>query len=64
VPTQTIKMAINPTKSVTFDVLVLNYGAVDFQDALADFLVHLNNPGLSAHTARQQAHQEKPHSVI
>jgi hypothetical protein len=55
VPTQTIKMAINPTKSVTFDVLVLNYGAVDFQDALADFLVHLNNPGLSAHTARQQA---------
>ena len=55
VPAQTIKMAINPTKSVTFDVLAFNYGAVDFQDALADFLVHLNHPQLSAHTARQRA---------
>ena len=55
VPTQTIKMAVDPTKSATFDVLARNYGAVDFQDALADFLSHLNNPGLSAHTVRQRA---------
>ena len=54
-PTQTIKMAINPTKSATFDILAHNYGAVDFQDVLADFLARLNNPGLSAHSVRRRA---------
>jgi len=54
-PTQTIKMAVNPTKSATFEDLACNYGAVDFQDALADYLVYLSNPGLSAHSARQRA---------
>jgi hypothetical protein len=39
IPTQTIKMTVKPTKSATFDVLACDYGAVDFQDALADFLV-------------------------
>jgi hypothetical protein len=53
--TQTIKMALNPTKSATFDVLACDYGAIDFQDALADFLARLNNPEASASTARQQA---------
>jgi hypothetical protein len=48
-------MAINPTKSVTFDVLAHNYGAIDFQDELADFLAHFNNPGVSAQSMRQQA---------
>jgi Plavaka transposase len=53
--TQTIKMALNPTKSATFDTLARNYGAVDFQDELADLLAHINNPGVSAHTMRQRA---------
>ena len=55
VPSQTIKMTLNPTKSATFDVLACEYGAVDFQDALADFLVRLNNLRVSASTARQLA---------
>lgn len=55
VPTQTIKMALNPVKSVTFDALARNYGAVDFQDALADFLAYVNHPGVSASTLRQRA---------
>jgi Plavaka transposase len=55
VPTQSIKMALNPTKSVTFNVLACDYGAVDFQDALADFLAHLNNPGASVSALRQRA---------
>jgi hypothetical protein len=52
---QTIKMAVKPTKSATFDVLARNYGAIAFQDALADFLARLNNPGASTTTVRQQA---------
>ena len=56
VPTQTVKMALNPTaKLVTFDVLAHNYGAVGFQDALADFLAHLNYPSASASALRQRA---------
>lgn len=54
VPTQMIKMALNPTKSETFDALAWNYGAIDFQDELADFLARLNNPGVSAYTMRQR----------
>ena len=30
-------------------------GAVDFQDALADFVASLNNPGVSTSTARRRA---------
>ncbi|KAN0103997.1 hypothetical protein V8E52_011427 [Russula decolorans] len=55
VPTQSIKMALNPTKSVTFDGLAHNYGAVGFQDALADFLAHQNYPLVSASSLRQRA---------
>ena len=55
IPTQTIKMALNPTRSATFDVLAYDYGAVDFQDALADFLARLNNPGVSASSVRLRA---------
>ena len=55
VPTQTIKMTLHPTKSASFDVLAHDYGAIDFQDALADFLAHLNNPGASASTLREKA---------
>ena len=42
IPTQTIKMALNPVKSATFDDLAHNYGAIDFQDELADFIVGIN----------------------
>jgi len=55
VPTQTIKMALNPTKSVTFDVLARDYGAISFQDALGDFLAHLNYPSVSAASLRRRA---------
>ena len=48
-------MALNPTKLVSFDVLAHNHGAIDFQDALADFLANLNNPRVSASTMRLQA---------
>jgi hypothetical protein len=56
VPTQAIKMALHPTqKSVTFDVLARNYGAVDFQDALGDYLAFSNHPGASTSSLRQRA---------
>jgi hypothetical protein len=55
VPTQAIKMALKPTKSATYDILASDYGAVDFQDALADFLARLNNPGGSVSSLRRQA---------
>jgi len=55
IPTQTIKMALNPTRSATFNVLAYDYGAVDFQDALADFLACLNNPGVSASSVHLRA---------
>jgi hypothetical protein len=55
IPTQAVKMALNPTKSVTFDLLARNYGAIDFQDALADFLACLNHPGVTATTLRRRA---------
>ena len=55
VPTQAIKMALNPTKSASFDTLAVDYGAVDFQDELADFLSRLNNPTVSTSTMRKRA---------
>lgn len=55
VHTQSIKMTLNPTKSATFDILAHDYGAIDFQDALADFLARVNNPTVSTMTMRQRA---------
>ncbi|KAF8496900.1 hypothetical protein F5888DRAFT_1614460, partial [Russula emetica] len=55
IPTQTIKMALNPTKSATFDVLAESYGAVEFQDALANFLAFLNHPGASTSNLHTRA---------
>jgi hypothetical protein len=41
-----LKMAKNPTiNSVSFDDLDKKYGADHFQDALADFIAHINYPG-------------------
>ena len=51
---QTIKMTLYPTKLASFDVLTHNYGAINFQNTLADFLAHLNNPGASASTLHKK----------
>lgn len=46
-------MAQNPKiKAVSFDDLARKYGAVDFQDVLADFIARMNYPGVSAMTLR------------
>ncbi|KAF8259154.1 hypothetical protein EI94DRAFT_1774000 [Lactarius quietus] len=51
-----LKMAKNPTlKAVTFNELSEEYGAVDFQDCLADFIAKLNYPGALAAVLRRQA---------
>ena len=45
---QRLKMARNPTlKAVSFDDLAQKYGAIDFQDVLADFIAQFNNPTAS-----------------
>ena len=47
-------MARNPTvKVVSFDNLSVKYGAVDFQDCLADFIAQVNYPGASAAVLHQ-----------
>jgi hypothetical protein len=51
------KMAQYPTKKrVEFDVLARDHGAVDFQDALADFIAQINSPGVSGAALRHRAH--------
>ncbi len=50
-------MAQTPSKArVLFDVLARDYGALDFQDALADFIAQVNCPGASGHALRRHAH--------
>lgn len=43
-------------KQVAFDALARDYGALDFQDALADFIAQLNNPGMSGGALQDRAH--------
>ena len=44
-----LKMSLHPTLwKVSFDDLAQRYGAVDFQDTLADFIAQFNNPTASA----------------
>ena len=46
-----LKMAQHPSlKAVPFDDLARNYGAIDFQDALADLIAHTNHPTTSGAT--------------
>jgi len=53
----TLKMVQNPSKkSVLFDVLARDYGTLDFQDALADFITQSNCPGASGTTLQCLAH--------
>ncbi|KAH9015641.1 hypothetical protein EDB84DRAFT_1590195 [Lactarius hengduanensis] len=50
------KMARHPSiKAVSFDALAERYSAVDFQDALADYIAQVNHPGASAATLRARA---------
>ncbi|KAN0136268.1 hypothetical protein V8E53_005873 [Lactarius tabidus] len=49
-------LTIHPSeKGVSFEHLFHRYGAIDFQDALADFIVQHNYPGLSTGVARRRA---------
>ncbi|KAI9439121.1 hypothetical protein H4582DRAFT_2056961 [Lactarius indigo] len=56
VGTRYLKMTQHPTvKAVTFDELATSYGAIDFQDALADFIALINYPSASAAALRSRA---------
>ena len=53
---QHVKMVLHPTlKAVSFDDLAKKYGAVDFQDALADFIARINHPDASVAALRSLA---------
>jgi Plavaka transposase len=53
----TLKMAQRPSKrGVLFNDLARDYGAPDFQDALADFIAQVNYPGASGTALRHRAH--------
>lgn len=54
---QKVKMAQKPEqRQVLFDDLARDFGAVDFQDALADFVAQLNHPGMSGGALKDRAH--------
>ena len=43
---QHVKMTRHPSvKAVSFDILKTQYGTLNFQDALANFIALANNPG-------------------
>ena len=49
-------LTVHPSeKGVSFEDLATRYGAIDFQDALADFITQHNHPDLSANAARTRA---------
>src|SRR5216683_7835941 len=54
---RSLKMTLHPSvKSALFDVLASSYGALDFLDALADFIAHLNHPGASTSRIQSYSH--------
>jgi hypothetical protein len=54
---QKVKMARNPEKGqVPFNVLASDYGALDFQDTLADFIAQFNHPDMSGAALKDRAH--------
>ena len=57
IPTpRSVKMARSPSvKAVSFDDLARRYGAVSFQDELADFVARMNHPSASAAVRRSRA---------
>ena len=50
--TRYLKMTRNPTLRVSFGDIVESYGAVDFQDALGDFIMHLREPNVTGRALR------------
>jgi len=40
---------------MSFDTLKIQYRALNFQDALADFVAQVNNPGVRGNTLRSYA---------
>jgi hypothetical protein len=53
---RSLRMTRHPTlKAVSFNELAQKYGAVEFQDALADFIAHTNHPTVSAATLTRLA---------
>ena len=49
-----LKMTRNPTlRRVSFEDITYNYGALDFQDHLGDFLAHLGDPDVSGRALRR-----------
>jgi hypothetical protein len=48
-------LTIHPSENVSFEKLNYQYGAIDFQDALTDFIVQHNYPELSASASRRRA---------
>ena len=53
---RSVKMVRNPSaKAVSFDDLARRYGATYFQDALANFMAHINYPDVSATARRDRA---------
>jgi hypothetical protein len=52
-----LKMPQTPTlKAVSFRTLAGEYGAILFQDSLADFIARVNNPGATTASLRNHAH--------
>jgi len=53
--TRYLKMTQHPTiRRVSFEDIIYDYGAVDFQDLLGDFLAHLRDPHISGRTLRNR----------
>lgn len=54
--TRSLKMALHPSiKAVTFDDIDRLYKAVQFQDALAEFIARVNYPGVSGNALHARA---------
>jgi len=54
--TQSLKMALHPSiKAVSFDDIHGLYGAVQFQDALGEFIARVNYPGISGNALHVRA---------
>jgi len=54
---QKVKMAQNPKKQqANFGALARDYGTLDFQDMLAEFITQVNRPGISGGALWDRAH--------
>jgi len=54
---QKVRMPRNPKRAqVDFDRLARDYGALDFQDVLAEFIAQINHPGATSGVLQDRAH--------